>query len=202
MSFDAPNEAQLDALREVANVGCGNAANALSRMVGGKRVSIDVPQASLVGAEELTALAGGAKASVVVALLAMEGDLGGQLLLVLPKADAQRLATALAGEAPGDPLGELHQSALVEVSNILASACLNAIGTLAGFRLWPSPPKLWVDTAGPVLERCLGATHAKEGLLLVLQTSFVAQGLPDVSGRLFVLPTPESLQRLLARLGV
>jgi chemotaxis protein CheC len=198
-----PTESQLDALREVANIGVGQAASALSRMVGGRRVDIGVPRAMVVERAQLLELLGGEATKVVSASLGVVGDLTGQLLLVLMEPDAVRLGSVLLGKPGGGPLADDHRSAFAETANILASACLSAIGKLTGFKLMPSVPTLAEDAAGKVMDRALAGTDpGTSGKAVVLECRFSTSGSEPIEGQLLVIPELESLKRLLERLGV
>jgi chemotaxis protein CheC len=194
-----PSDIQLDALREVANIGCGHAVNALARLVGGRTVNLSVPRAMLAETSEVAELLGGGKASVVAAKLGMEGQLRGVLLLVLPAEDSESLEALLLRRRDA-PLEE-RESALSETANIVASACLSAIGTLTGWRLLPTVPTLVRGTADAVVA---GAMTEPEGnsRVVVMETRFSAVGAPAVSGQVLLLLERESSRALLARLGV
>jgi chemotaxis protein CheC len=197
-----PTELQLDALREVANVGCAHAASALSQLVGGRKVQIDVPRVMVTPINEMAGLVGGADARVVAAQLGMEGELKGHLLLVLPEKDAFELVGLLLNERGHAPLSEIQLSALGEAANIVASACLSAIGTLANLRLLPSIPTLNHDTVGQVLDDASELSDTGSGLVVLLEARFFTATQPLVGGELWVLPDEASLQKLLQRLGV
>lgn len=179
-----PSDAQLDALREVANIGCGHAANALARLMGDKTVQISVPRVLLLGAKDVSALFGGNEAEVVCARLRVEGGLEGLLLLVLSAEDARALQALL---LPQDARAEDAESALLEVANILASACLSAIGSMTGWRLMPSVPTLERDTAEAVLARALGAVTGRAEQVMVLEARFSALSVPPIAGQLLLL---------------
>src|SRR4051812_29533556 len=121
----SPTQLQLDALREVANIGCGRAANALSQLVGGRKVEIGVPEVKMSPVERLSDLAGGVDARVVAVTLGMSGELSGKLVLVLPERDGFHLAGLLLNGTVGTSLSDVQRSALAEAANILASACLS-----------------------------------------------------------------------------
>lgn len=199
--MNAPTELQLDALREVANVGCGHAANALSALVGGRTVQIDVPRVKLLPTMDLPDAIGGADASVIASGLRMEGGLSGKILLVLPEGDALRLVGLLlkrdvgSGELPADA-----QDAMNEVANIVASACLSAIGQLTRLKLLPSVPTLLQDTAGNVVDEIVNGGAGQT--LMMLEARFSMRHSPAITGQLLVMPDAPSLKELLARLGV
>ena len=195
----SPSDIQLDALREVANIGCGHAVNALARLVGGRTVNLSVPRAVLAAAAEVAELLGGGEAPVVAAKLGMEGQLRGVLLLVLPREDSAALESLLLRRE--DAPAEERESALSEAANIVASACLSAIGTLTGWRLLPTVPELVRGTAALVVARAVAEAQGGDRMV-VLETRFSAVGAPAVSGQVLLVLERESSKALLARLGV
>jgi chemotaxis protein CheC len=197
-----PSPLHLDALREVANIGCGHAATALSQLVGGRRVDISVPRVVVTRVADLAELIGGAEAAVVACSLAMEGDLTGGLLMVLPESDAHRLCMLLLNQPSGEgPLQEDQRSAFGEVANIVASACLSAIGTLTKFRLLPGVPLTSQDSAGGVVDELAKGKGAAAGVV-ALEAKFTTSVSPSITGQFLVLPDNGSLKKLLDRLGV
>ena len=135
---------QLDALREVANIGAGHAATALSQMTS-RRILISVPEVIAVqqdGLSRLLALAEGEQ--MVVVTTSIMGDLTGETALTMGTGDAQRLCDfLLQGESTSEgPLDSSDESTLKEVGNILASAYLNALANFMGMMLLPSVPEL------------------------------------------------------------
>lgn len=202
MSTLFPTELQLDALREVANIGCGHAARALSQLVGGRKVQIDVPRVVVAPTGNFTELLGGPDAPLVAATLEVEGELTGRLLVVLPESDAHRLCGLLLNSPSAGAFEEAQKSALGEVANILGSACLGAIGKLIGLRLVPSVPTLVQDIAGAVVEDALAKGDRQDQLGVVLEARFSTSSAPPIGGQMLVLPDRPSLKTLLQRLGV
>lgn len=195
-----PTVMQLDALREVANIGCGHAANALSRLVGGRIVDLGVPRALVTPAIGLPGLLGGGGANVVAATLGVVGDLEGQLLMVLPENDALTLASLMLHAPIAKVLDENAESAISEAANIVASACLSAIGTMTRMRLLPTIPTLRSMTAVDVAAEMARGTEGEH--TVVLEACFSTRPEPVLEGRLLMVPRGTSLQRLLQRLGV
>src|SRR5215217_6683187 len=143
---------QLDALREVANIGAGHAATALSQMIN-STIMISVPTINVSRLEEVPPQISAPEEPVAAVLLHMLGDLTGRTLLVFPCVAARRLAEMLMQrEASGSSdLDELDRSAVMEVGNILSSAYMNALAEFLGMMLLPSPPTLTIDTSAAVL---------------------------------------------------
>src|SRR3954449_11151358 len=139
---------QLDALREVANIGAGHAATALSQMIG-ETIMISVPMINIARLEDVPPQVAGPDEPVAAVLMQMLGDLTGRTLLVFPRRTAQRLASLLMRRPEPDPMSEefteMDQSAIKEAGNILSSAYMNALSDFMGMMLLPSPPSLAVD---------------------------------------------------------
>lgn len=199
MNATAPSEVQLDVLREVANIGCGHAANALARLVGGKRVDLSVPRALVTSAVDAAEQLGGDEPMVGVKL-GMVGELRGVMLFVMPSRDGAALGTVLLGQVSGRAEVE---SALMETANIVASACLSAIGKLTRWKLLPTVPALRYGTAREVVALAVAETEGEQtSPVVVLETRFSADCAPSVSGRMLLVLERESSKALLQRLGV
>jgi chemotaxis protein CheC len=201
VSSTSPSEAQFDALREVANVGCGHAANALSKLVGGRSVRIDVPRAVLTSAAEIAQLLGGPAAPVVATSLEILGQLRGCLLFVLQQPEAHRLSLELLSSPKQSP-ADAELRALEEAGNIVACACLNAIAAFTGLRLLPSTPTVTRNTAEEIAREAIRELKPEADTVMVLETRFSTSSPPLLSGQLLVLPRGESVQVLFDKLGV
>src|SRR5437879_10912541 len=137
---------QLDALKEVANIGAGHAATALSQLTN-RRIMISVPEINIARLEEVPELLGNASDVVAAVLMHMLGDLTGRTLLLFPEAVGRKVCDMLLRR----PLGTtatfdvLNQSCLKEAGNILYGAYINALSDLMGMLLLPSAPSLVAD---------------------------------------------------------
>lgn len=199
--METPTELQLDLLREVANIGCGHAAKALSRMVGGTQVQIQVPRVVVTAVSELAKLMSEPEGRVVSASLDMAGGLVGKVLLVLPVGDAGVVAEVLLGRTPAaanGSLGREQKEAFVELANILVSACLSAISDLTGLRLLPSVPSFYEGTPTEVLEQL--SWPAMRDVVVGMEARFTTRKAPEVTGQLLLLPDEWSVRKLLSKL--
>lgn len=192
---------QLDALREVANIGAGHAATALSQMTG-ERIMISVPQLTIARVDEVPHQIAAPEEPVAAVLMRMEGDLTGLTLLVFPQPIALRVA-ALMMRRPVAALGPIEESAIKEAGNILSAAYLNALADFLGMTLLPSPPGLAVDMSDAVfsstyLESAQGASQ-----VLCVESEFQLQeGRERLRGYFLLLPDPASLRRILTTIHV
>lgn len=196
-----PSELQLDALREVANVGGGHAATALSKLVGGRTVRIEVPQVFFAPVADLQDMVQSDNHPLIAISFQMVGQLTGKVALVLPEEDARSLCTLLVGPGGKGELSETQLSALCEAGNIVASACLAAVGTFTGLKILPSAPSLSQSRGrNLILEPWLGLDPS--GSMVVMQIQFTTATTPSIRGQLILLPETRSLATLLSRLGL
>jgi chemotaxis protein CheC len=144
---------RLDALKEVANIGAGHAATALSLMTGA-RIMINVPTINVAPLDELIPGIAEEGAQVVSVLMDMSGSLNGHTLLALPLSTGRRLADLMLRRErrSGGVLDMLEESALKEAGNILGGAYMTALSEFLGMKLLPSPPRLTVGTTEAVME--------------------------------------------------
>ncbi|MGH7669276.1 MAG: chemotaxis protein CheC [Gemmatimonadaceae bacterium] len=195
---------QLDALREVANIGAGHAATALSQMVGGT-IMISVPRINIQRLEEIAPLVAGPDEPVAAVLLHILGDLSGRTLLVFPKAAALQLAEVMLRRPSGSSseLGELEQSAIKEAGNILSSAYMNALSEFMGMLLLPSPPALAIDMSAAVLTTAYLQFGTNRDYVFCVESDFMLQGeAKRLSGFFLLLPDPASLKAILRAIRV
>jgi len=148
----ALKDVQLDALREVANIGAGHAATALSQMTG-STIMISVPTINIASLEDVPTQISEPEEPIAAVLMHMLGDLTGRTLLVFPRPTAMRLAELMLRRPAGSSqdMGPLEQSAIKEAGNILSGAYMNALSEFMGLMLLPSPPSLAVDMSSAIL---------------------------------------------------
>jgi chemotaxis protein CheC len=194
---------QLDALREVANIGAGHAATALSQMIGGT-IMISVPTINVSRLEEVPPQISAPEEPVAAVLMHMLGDLTGRTLLVFPKPTAARLA-ALMLRRPGssEELGEMEQSAIKEAGNILSSAYMNALSDFMGMMLLPSPPSLAIDMSTAVLTTAYLQFGTDRDYVFCVESEFYMTDVNEkLRGFFLLLPDPASLQAILRAVRV
>lgn len=195
MSFHDLTDMQLDALKEVSNIGMGHAATALSQMIG-QRIILRVPRVSVTEISAVPDYLGGAETLMVGITLQILGDARGSIMLLFPQESAHRLTCCLLNrEDRVLVMNELTVSALKEVGNILASAYLSAIGNLLHKTLIPSIPLLSYDMAGAVVDYVLIDLSQGGNLALLVETDFSGDNasLHQIRGHFFMMPDPQTL---------
>lgn len=186
---------EVDALQELASVGCGQAISALGKLAG-RRIDMDVPEAWFgASAGAIAQFLGSMGQDLVAVGVRLEGALTGNLLLALPDADAERLAAILGFPACGTWEGMAH-SALMESGNIVGSAFVSAVGTLVGETLLLSVPTFVRGSGRVCVERLVD--HAGS---IAFATRFTC-GEPGeaLEGLILVMPEPEGMAKLLSHL--
>jgi chemotaxis protein CheC len=197
-------EVQRDALREVANIGAGHAATALSLMTGTK-IMVSVPTITVARLVELAPSIIATDKSIAVVLMEMSGTIHGQTILALPLVTARRLA-ALVLRRPATPdemLDELERSALTEAANILAGAYLTALSEFLQMQLLPSPPSLVLGAAQQVLLETAQRAEQQGGYAFCVETQFmIAEMHISLPGYFLLLPDADSVGAILTAIRV
>ncbi|WIW71958.1 chemotaxis protein CheC [Anaerosinus gibii] len=193
---------QLDALREIGNVGAGNSATALSQIIN-RKIDMSVPDVAIMPLDEVPDVVGGPDVMVVGVFLRVYGLAPGSVLFLLPKESAFYLIDMLMGKERGQTqsLDFMDESALMEIGNILAGAYLNALSYFTKLTLLPSIPALAMDMAGAILSVVLVQLGQMGDHALVIETEFLSED-DGIKGHFFLIPDPGSLDTILAAVGV
>ena len=188
---------RMDALKEVANIGAGHAATALSLMTGA-RIMIDVPTVNVAPLDELIPGIADSDSQIVSVVMDMHGSLKGHTLLALPLVTGRRLADLMLRRErrPGGTLDMLEESALKEAGNILGGAYMTALSEFLSMTLLPSPPRLTVGTTETVM-----AEHRKEASAAAaaccVETEFSFEEIGErFRGFFLLLPDAESFDAI------
>lgn len=191
-------ELQLDAVREVATIGAGHAATALSQLTQ-RRIMISVPEIEVRRLEEVPEMLDDPEDVVAAVLMRMLGDLTGRTLLVLPDANARLLCDLLLRRAPGTTTSfdELEQSALKEAGNILGGAYMNALSDFMGMMLLPSVPSLVIDQAAAVVSTAIVGFGSDRDFVFCVESDFhFEEAGRTLKGHFLLLPDLASLKAI------
>jgi chemotaxis protein CheC len=186
---------ELDALREVANIGAGHAATALSQLTGRRIPSVHVSRL-----EDAPRLFGEPDQVVAAVLMHFLGDLTGRTLLLFEREGAYRLSDLLLGRPAGQTqaFGEMEQSSIKETANILTGAYMNALSDFLGMMLLPSVPSMAVDLAGAILSGAYLNFSPDREYVICLDTRFhFTETGTTLVGHFMMLPDAASLAIIL-----
>lgn len=209
MSYlDSITHLQLDTLKEIGNIGAGNAATALSLLVN-KPVMMSVPSVKIATFDETMELAGGADNVVASVYMRIEGDINGNMYFILSLSQATRFINQMTGsnqfsfDHSFDD--EISLSALTELGNILSGSYLSALSDFTGMKIYPSVPLLGIDMVGALLGYGLLEFSQVGDYAIIIDTDLTesdSKEEKDVNGHFFLLPDPESFDTLFSTLGV
>ncbi len=189
-------EMQLDALRELANIGSGTAASALSSMLG-RSVNISVPVALALPLADVVDAVGEPDAVVMAVVLPLVGDLDAIALLLFAPEDAAVLCGLLGVDVDSD----VGISALAEIGNILGSAYIRALTTMTALALEPRPPETTTDMLAAIVSSVLAAGAAETDVALLLDSELIVEG-AECSLSFMLAPGKDGVAEILSGLGV
>lgn len=190
-----------DILKELGNIGAGNAMTALSQMLQCK-VDMKVPQVRLLEFSEVGDMVGGEEQVMVAVFLGVEGEVTGSMMFMLKEESARHLIRKItAGMLPeGTEFEEMGLSAMQEVGNIITGAYLNSLSTMTNLTIFPSPPALTIDMAGAILSVPAIQFGVYGDKILLIQSQFYDE--VELDGYFILIPDLESYEKILAALGI
>lgn len=195
---------QYDVLREIGNIGAGNATTALSQLINAK-VDMKVPNVELLEFKYLSDIIGGAENIVVGILFTLQGQIDGMMMFMMDLPASHHLVNTLMGKSDADnsddDFTEIELSALSEIGNIIAGAYLSSLSTLTNITITSSVPYMSIDMAGAILS-VPAIEFGKVGdKALLIETEF-EDDLSTVNGYFILIPSLESYSAILSSLGL
>ena len=201
-SFDQINDMHIDVLREIANIGSGNAASALSRMLGSK-VDISIPQIAIKGFNDAIEILGGPEHIMVGTLLFISDGIDGMIMFLLPIETSCDLVNMLCYTdiKSHDEIDEMGFSAINEISNIMSASFVTAIADMTGMTIDISPPEATLDMLASIMSvPSIYFAQVSDTLLLIQNELEIAGKKTNTS--VLLLPDMPSLAKLMTSLGI
>jgi len=189
-------EIELDALRELANIGSGTAASSLSGLLG-MPIDVSVPSACALSLADAIDATGPAELQVTGVAIALSGDLDGAAIMLFPDEDVRTLCGLLGIE----PDSEMAASALGEIVNILGASYLGALASMTGMEFDLGPPQSVYDMLGAIMGSILAMSVGAGDLALMLDSALIIEG-ESCALSFLLIPTAEGVDGLLAQLGL
>ncbi len=199
------NDIQYDVLREIGNIGAGNATTALSQMLN-QKMDMSVPKVALVPFNEISDVMGSEDQTVVGIMLGFEGDVEGMMMFLFDTRSAHHLVNTLMmrdkedGVEEGADFTDMDMSALNEIGNIVSGSYLTAISKLTNLKMISTVPEMTIDMIGALLSVPASEFGKYGDKLLLIQSQFGE--LDFVNGYFLMIPELDSYDKLLASLGV
>lgn len=201
ITLEEVNNMYLDVLKEIGNIGAGNATSAIANMLDMK-IDMNVPNVRLMEVSQLGLAVGAEDETIVGIFLEVENDIDGSMMFLLDIPSARYLVNKLLmTDTPADqPFGEMELSALKEVGNIIAGSYLSALASLTGLVITPSIPYIAVDMAASILSVPAIEFGQFGDNALLIQTEICAD--VQINGYFILMPEQESYEKILRSLGI
>lgn len=202
MSYRDLSPVELDALKEIGNIGLGNAVTSLAQLIN-RRVNMRVPRSNFLPFEEMIELVGGYEELVGCVSLRVLGDAPGIVLFIFDGESTFHLVDMLMGLPVGTTgeLDEMAQSAIKEIGNVLTGSFVSAISMMTGLHMVTTVPLFAFDMLGAVLTSLMVAAGRVEDQVLVIETELFHEEETLIKGHFFLLTEPGAIDRLMAALG-
>ena len=196
------SDIEFDVLKEISNIGAGNATTAISQMMGIK-MNMDVPVIKFLEFKELAESIGGAENTVVGILFGLERDIDGMMMFVMDCDSAKSVISGILHvEEPADAeFSEVGLSVLQEMGNIIAGSYLSAISALTNLSIAPTVPYMSVDMAGAILS-VPAIEYGKVSDKALLIRSEFGDDTMTVDGYFILVPTLDAFEKIFASLGL
>ena len=205
MAFNNLNELDamhLDVLREIGNIGSGNAATSLSSMLN-TTVEIEVPTISLINYENVSQYLGGKDREVIGLALGLEADIEGVMLHVVQLKFAARIVNAFyPKEIQGlNDINDMDLSAVKETSNITTAAYVNSLAAMTNTFINITPPLEYLDTVENVLKHASDRFDAIGNQVIYIDENLFL-GDTQVNSSMILILQMDSLKKLFDKLGI
>lgn len=200
-SVESLNSSIIDVLKEIGNIGAGNAATSLAKMLN-KKVDMEVPQVKILEFADVPKLIGGEESLVTGVYFNLEGDLTGSFLFLLDEESALGLLNLMM-PMEFKEFDEMSNSALMEVGNILSGAYISSLAALTNLNISISVPSISYDMAGAILSVPAIQFGMVSDQVLIVENEFFDDDKDDlISGYFLLVPDLESYDVLLKSLGI
>lgn len=208
MNYQQLSHIQLDALKEIGNIGAGNAATSMSKLIQ-KKVDMEVPSIDIVAFDEVMEMVGGAEKIIVGILFQILGEAPGMVYLLFSMEEAETLVQEMTNNSdftlfPEGEQDELAVSALQEAGNMIAGSYLSALSDFTNINMQPSVPHFSVDMAGAILTVGLLQVSEVYDYAIIINTKMndTEKEQKGINGQLLLLPSPESFNKIFQALGI
>lgn len=202
-SFNNLSDTHFDILKELGNIGSGNAVTALAKMLG-KKVDMPVPKVNLVEFKDIASFVGGPENIIVGILVSISGDIQGIMMFLMKMESAYGLLEIVMNgmEVKKDGgFNEMESSAIQELGNIMIGSYIGSLAGLTNKVFKPSVPYLSVDMANAILSVPAIEFGKVSDRVLFIESSFEVD-MVNVSGYFILVPDMPSFTSILRALGV
>lgn len=199
MSYDVSKltDFHYSALKEISNIGIGNAVTSLATMLGSE-VKIMTPNLKVAKIEEVAEFSGGADKLVSGVLMKLSGDVNGYMIMLLPLESAQLICSIITMEEKCDITNPMNESLISEVGHILGGTYMTSLSDFFKMDIFASAPFHKYDMIGAIMDDILIQMSQEVEHAIILDTLFTLKG-NNMNGKILTLFDPISLEFILKR---
>lgn len=196
------SDVHIDVLREIGNIGAGNAATSLAQLLN-KQVDMKTPVVRIMNITDVDKAMGGPETPMVAILVELFGDIHGIMMFVVGHQFTINLLQSLLGDEPVDclHLTEMQSSALSEIGNIMIGAYVNAIASLANLNINISVPAVTADMIGSLLTVPAAEMGSASDKIIFVEDDFKNDS-DIITANMMLIPSLDSLATLMNGLGI
>lgn len=200
MGYGTLSDAELDALREIGNVGTGHAATSLSKLLN-KKIGLNIPETKLIPIPQFSKEIGNPEEIVIAAYLTTEGDISGKTIFIFSKASACKLVDLMMMQEIGTTkdIDDIGVSAFKEMANIVMGSYLDSLSNMFALKIMPGIPYSAIDMAQAIMDMLLIELGEVSDKVLFVKTIIDVEGQP-IDGMFFLFFDPNSLEIILKKL--
>lgn len=201
LTLDEVNSKYLDVLKEIGNIGAGNATTAIANMLSLK-IDMSVPEVAFMPVEKLGTAIGAEDDVIVGIMLGVEQDIDGSMMFLMDMPSAHHLVNRLMMRPDdyGEAFDEMDLSAIKEIGNIIAGSYLSALSGLTNLTIIPSVPFVAVDMAAAILSVPAVQFGTFGDNALMIKTQFSDD--LGINGFFILMPEEDSYDKILSSLGI
>jgi chemotaxis protein CheC len=191
---------ELEALKEVGNIGVGNASIALSKMLN-KKINMSIPDTSFIPITSFSDHFGGPGSIVMSIFSPILGDLSGETLFIFKPESGKGLVDLIIGSDFGTTveLDEMTESAFKEMANIFLGTYLNAISDMINIKILPGVPVIATDLVECILNAFISKTGEYADNILCSKTNISIEG-HNISGDFIFLFDIDSMKKIINKI--
>jgi len=194
------NEMQKDALREIGNIGAGNAATAFSQFLN-RKIDMTVPSVEIMPISDVPEITGNIEEIVAGILLEVMGEAPASILFMIDKDSVEKLVGLVTDQdVDFEELDDIEISAVKEIGNIISGSYLNALNKMTNYNMIQSVPECAIDMAGAILSSSMIPLSKSSDYALLIKTQFI-DGEEKIEGYFFLIPEAGSLKKILEAIG-
>lgn len=201
LTLDEVNAKYLDVLKEIGNIGAGNATTAIANMLS-LRIDMSVPEVAFLPVEELGTAIGAEDDVIVGIMLGVEQDIDGSMMFLMDMQSAHHLVNRLMMRPDdySEAFDEMDLSAIKEIGNIIAGSYLSALSGLTNLTIAPTVPFVAVDMAAAILSVPAVQFGTFGDNALMIETRFSDD--LGINGFFILMPEEDSYSKILSSLGI